>query len=70
MERTLGPAGRSTSVPQLFHGPFLDLVSELRELIGLVFSAELNAVPMAVAVEEHDPTTPLFYEWSQSRRAL
>jgi hypothetical protein len=54
MERTLGPGSRSTSVPQLFHGPFLDLVCELRELMELVFSAELNALPMAVQVEELD----------------
>ncbi len=60
MERTLGPGGRSTSVPQLFHGPFLDLVCELCELMGLICSAELNALPAAVLVEKHDPTTPLF----------
>jgi len=70
MERTLRPGSRSTSTPQLFHRPFLDLVCELCELIWLIFSAELNALPVTVLVEEHDPTTPLFHDWSQSRGAL
>lgn len=70
MERTLRPGGRSTLVPQLFHGPFLDLVCELCVLIGLIYSAESNALSAAVLVEEHDPTIPLFDERPQSRRAL
>ena len=70
MEGTLGPGSRSTSVPQLLHGPFLDLVCQLCELIRLTLSAELNALPLAVPVEEHHPTIPLFYEGPQSRRAL
>jgi hypothetical protein len=48
----------------------LDLLCELCELIGLTFSAELNTLPVAVLIEEHDPTTPLFYECSQFRRVL
>lgn len=70
MERALGPSGRSTLVPQFFHRPFLDLVCELCQLIGPAVSAELNALSMAFLVEEHDPITPLFDEWSQSRRPL
>jgi hypothetical protein len=70
MERTLGPGGRSTLVPQLFHRPFLDLICELYKLIGLTVSAELNALSVACLVEEHDPVTPLFEERSQSRRPL
>lgn len=70
MERALGPGSRSTSAPQLLDGPFLDLVCELCELFGVIFSAKLKALPVAVLVEEHYPLTPLFYEGSQSRRSL
>ncbi len=70
MERTLRPGGRSTLIPQLFHRPFLDLVCELCQLIGLTVSAELNALSVAILVEEHDPITPLFDERLQSRRPL